>query len=118
MTLLMTVVPLGAQCQMQYNVSVYADGSVSDDLSTVYGYSNFVDSSIRCGATHSSYSSITTIYPPSDSSAQHQTSGTESNVQIATNGVQETYEVEGDASLYCSAARSQIESGGPRHTQS
>ena len=41
--MLLSAAPLAAQCQMQFNISFYIDGSVSDDLSTVYGYGNYVD---------------------------------------------------------------------------
>lgn len=99
---------------MQYNISVYTDGSVSDDLSTVYGSSNFVDNSTLCGATHSNYQSIVTIYAPGGSDVSQQDPGTESSTQIATNGTLGTYNVVGEASLYCSAAEEQIQSGGPQ----
>ena len=115
--LLLSVAPLAAQCQMQYNVSVYTDGSVSDDLSMVYGSSNFVDNSTLCGATHSNYQSTTTIYPPSGPTAQQEESGFESNTQIATYGVLGTYEVAGGDSFYCSVAEEQIDvgDGGPEY---
>ena len=115
--LLLSVAPVAAQCHMQYSVSVYADGSVSGDLSTVYGSSNFVDHSTLCGATHSNYQSITTIYPPSGPSVQNKQSGVESNAQIATYGVLGTYEVAAGDELYCSAAEENIEcgDGGPEY---
>ncbi len=56
--MLLSAAPLAAQCQMQFNISFYIDGSVSDDLSTVYGYGNYVDNSTLCGCTHSDYGAL------------------------------------------------------------
>lgn len=111
--LLLSAAPLAAQCRMAYSVSVYTDGSVSDDLSTVYGYSNFVDNSTLCGYTHSNYQSIVTIYAPDGSYVSNQNAGTESSTNVATSGSLGTYNVVGTASLYCSGAEEQIQSGGP-----
>ncbi|HTS65611.1 MAG TPA: hypothetical protein VMH28_26495 [Candidatus Acidoferrales bacterium] len=100
---LLSAAPLAGQgCQMQFSVSVYTDGSVSDDLSTVYGYSNFVDNSTLCSCTHGNYGSQVSIYPPSGSSASNQQSGTESSTYISTFGTLGTYTVVGLGSLTCS----------------
>ena len=114
LALVFSAAPLTAQCHMQYNVSVYTDGSVSGDLSTVYGSSSFVDNSTLCGATHSNYQSLVTIYAPGGSNVSNQNSGMESNTSMLTNGVLGTYDVVGDAYLDCSIG-GEIESGGPSY---
>lgn len=46
---------LSAQCEPLMNLSVYADGDVSDDGSTVYGWSSASDHSTLCTCIHSDY---------------------------------------------------------------
>lgn len=73
--ILLSVAPLAGQCQMVYNVSVYNDGSVSQDLSTVYGYSNAADNSTLCSCAHSNYQTTATVYAPDGSSGTSQQGG-------------------------------------------
>jgi len=94
--------PVAAQC-MRFRVSVYSDGSVSDDLSTVYGYSNFADHSSTCGCTHSDYTSDLKILAPDGSFKRDGQPGTESSTSMATNWVGE-YDVVGIADFDCSCA--------------
>jgi hypothetical protein len=110
---LLGAAPLAAHCQMQYNVSVYTDGSVSDDASTVYGYSNFVDNSTRCGCVHSNYEAFITIYAPDGSYASTYNGGTEVGTQMATTAGTGTYNVEIQPQLYCSCAQQTIKTGSP-----
>ncbi len=98
------VAPLAGQCLPAFNISVYTDGSVSGDLSTVYGYSNAVDRSQLCNCLHSNYQSQSTLYGPNGSQAGSTESGMESSVSTATDGVGGAYDLVGMQSLNCSCA--------------
>lgn len=114
--MLMVAGPLAAQCHMQYNVSVYNDASISDDLSTVYGSSNFFDNSTLCTCGHGQYQDFLTIYAPDGSHVTQNQTGTESNTYMATTAGAGTYTVVSTASLYCSCAAEDVQSGGQSAT--
>jgi hypothetical protein len=109
---LLNAYPLVAQCQMQYNISVYSDGDVSSDLSTVFGYSTTVDNSTLCSCDHSNYETTVSLYNPGGSELQSTQSGLESSVEMSTNNVMGTYEVIGTVAFYCSCAGN-VGGGGP-----
>ncbi len=105
---------LSAQgCQMSFNVSVYQDGSVSGDLSTVYAYSNFVDQSITCQCVHSSYESYAEVEAPDGSYVEGSASGNESETSMETGGQLGTYNVYGAALFQCSCYGQVGGGGGP-----
>lgn len=92
-----------AQCTMAFNISVYEDGSVSGDYSTIYGYSNFIDNSQTCGCSHNYYESTVYISDPNGVElSSSQQAGQSSNTSAAINGNLGTYEVYGDSQLVCS----------------
>jgi hypothetical protein len=109
---LLSVAPLAGQCQPQMIVSVYSDGSVSADGSTVYGYSTTTDTSTLCGCVHSNYQTTAELIPPSGSDVKSTQSGEAATVMMSTNGVHGTYYAIGTVSLNCSCA-GLVYGGGP-----
>ena len=113
LAMLLSAVSLAAQCQMVYRVSVYTDGSVSSDLSTVYGYTNAVDNSTLCSYSHYNYQMVATIYAPDGSHASSAPqSGFQANVSKATNGQMGIYQQVGTESFYCTGAAATVYAGG------
>lgn len=94
----------GAQCQMIFNVSVYNDAALSEDVTMVYGFSTTSDNSTLCTCGHGSYQTRTTVYAPDGAQSTVISSGFASHVAVATNGRMGTYTVTGNASLFCSCA--------------
>jgi len=94
----------GAQCQMIFNVSVYNDAALSEDVTMVYGFSTTSDNSSLCTCGHGSYQTRTTVYAPDGTQSTVTSSGFTSYVAVPTNGRMGTYTVTGAASLFCSCA--------------
>ncbi|GIU75748.1 MAG: hypothetical protein KatS3mg004_2835 [Bryobacteraceae bacterium] len=94
----------GAQCQMIFNVSVYNDAALSEDVTMVYGFSTTSDNSSLCTCGHGSYQTRTTVYAPDGTQSTVISSGFTSYVAVPTNGRMGTYTVTGAASLFCSCA--------------
>ncbi|MGO9093989.1 MAG: hypothetical protein ACLQGV_02105 [Bryobacteraceae bacterium] len=99
---LLSVAPLSGQCQMIYNVSVYADASVSSDLSTIYAYSSGADNSTTCNCTHSNYQATLTVYAPNGSKVSRTQPGMQSSDSMATNDLMGTYDAVAQQALNCS----------------
>jgi len=100
--LLLSALPLGAQCQMQFNLSLYNDTSVSADFSTVYDTFNGVDNSTPCSCSHSNYQATAQIYSPSGAHSSTVESGLESYGSLSTNGELGNYSAVGLQALNCS----------------
>jgi hypothetical protein len=94
----------GAQCQMVFNVSVYNDAALSEDVTMVYGFSTTSDNSSLCTCGHGSYQTRTTVYAPDGAQSTVISSGFTSYVAVPTHGRMGTYTVTGAASLFCSCA--------------
>ncbi|MGB9611857.1 MAG: hypothetical protein ACPL7M_12875, partial [Bryobacteraceae bacterium] len=94
----------GAQCRMIFNVSVYNDAALSEDVTMVYGFSTTSDNSSLCTCGHGSYQTRTTVYAPDGAQSTVISSGFTSYVAVPTNGRMGTYTVTGNASLFCSCA--------------
>lgn len=110
--MLLFAASLWGQCSMVYNVSVYNDGSVSGDYSTVYAYSTTSDNSTLCGCGHGNYQTTTTVYSPNGTPNSSSSAGMSSYVAVPTNGLMGTYTIVGGASLFCSCAGT-VGGGGP-----
>ena len=91
---------------------MYTDGSVSGDLSTVYGYSDFIDNSQTCSCSHGNYQSAVAVYDPNGSEVAYlEEAGGSSATSAAINGDLGTYNVYGVFYLACSCY-GQIGGGG------
>lgn len=101
--LLLSATHLAAQCEPAFSFSVYSDGSVSADGSTVYGYTSTEDTSTLCSCVHSDYVAYAILYAPDGSEIGAESdSGFESSVSALTSGVSGTYEANGAGTAYCS----------------
>jgi hypothetical protein len=100
--LLLSALPLAAQCQMQFNMSLYNDPSVSADFSTVYDSFNAVDNSTLCSCSHSGYEATAQIYSPSGVNSSQEEGGLESYASISTNGQLGNYSTVGLMAFNCS----------------
>jgi hypothetical protein len=104
---------VGAQCTPAFTFSVYIDGSVSADDSTVYSYTSFEDTSTLCTCTHSGYTAVAYLYDPSGTVvAGSSESGFSASASAPTNGVSGTYEASGVALAYCSCFGGEVGGGG------
>lgn len=96
---------LAAQCNPQFNISVYSDGDSSTDGSMVYGYSSTDDSSTLCTCVHSNYQTAAYLELADASYVSNVESGETSSVSSATDG-DGSYYAFGVAALDCSCAGS------------
>jgi len=111
--LLLGVTPLAAQCTPVFSFSVYSDGSVSADETTVYAYTSAEDTSTLCGCVHSAYTAYATVYDPNGTwLGDSQESGFESSVSALTDGVSGNYEVSGAEIAYCNCRQGDVGGGG------
>lgn len=111
--LLLSAAHLAAQCEPAFSFSVYDDGSVSADGSTVYGYTSTEDTSTLCSCVHSDYEAYAILYAPDGSEIGEDTaSGFEASVSAPTNAVSGTYEAAGAGTAYCSCLEGYFGGGG------
>ena len=87
--------------------------SVSEDGSTVYGYTSTEDSSTLCGCSHSGYIAAAALYDPDGSFlGDTQESGFSSSVSALTDGVSGNYQSSGAGIAYCSCLQGEFGGGG------
>jgi hypothetical protein len=112
--LLLTAAPLAAQCTPVFSFSVYNDGSVSGDGTTVYGNTSTEDTSTLCTCSHSAYIAVAALYDPDGTYlGETEESGFSSSTSAATDGVSGNYQSSGAGAAYCSCLQGEF--GGGRH---
>jgi hypothetical protein len=101
--LLLSAAHLAAQCTPVFSFSVYNDGSLSADQTTIYGYTTTEDTSTLCSCVHSAYTAIAAVYDPNGTLlGDSDESGFSSSVSALVDGVSGNYQVNGAGVAYCS----------------
>ena len=115
--LLLGAAPLAAQCTEAFTFSVYNEGSVSFDASTVYGYTSTIDSSTLCSCAHSAYMAYANLYDSNGtllgSSGE---AGFSSSVSALTDGVSGGYGSSGAGTAFCSCLEGYFGGGGTSYS--
>lgn len=94
---------LVAQCEPVFSFSVYNDGSVSADQTTIYGYTTTEDTSTLCSCVHSQYTVYAIVYDPNGTLlGESEESGFSGSVSALVDGVSGDYQVAGAGTAYCS----------------
>jgi hypothetical protein len=111
--LLLSAAPLAAQCTPVFSFSVYNDGSVSADGSTMYGYTSTEDSSTLCSCSHSGYTAVAAVYDPNGTMlGESEQSGFSSSVSELMDGVSGNYQSSGGGVAFCSCLNGYFGGGG------
>jgi hypothetical protein len=111
--LLLSAAPLAGQCTPVFSFSVYNDGSVSADETTVYGYTSTEDTSTLCSCSHSAYIAMAALYDPNGTYlGETEQSGFSSSTSAATDGVSGNYQSSGAGAAYCSCLQGEFGGGG------
>jgi hypothetical protein len=111
--LLLSAAHLAAQCTPVFSFSVYNDGSVSGDGTTVYGYTSTEDSSTLCSCVHSGYMAYAALYDPDGTYlGDTEESGFSSSTSALTDGVSGNYQSSGAGIAYCSCLQGEFGGGG------
>lgn len=101
MAALLNVARLSAQCEPVMNLSVYADGDVSDDGSTIYGWSSASDDSTLCTCSHSDYETYAVLELPDGTYVTGSQAGGSASVSYSDDGVEGSYTASGALTLVC-----------------
>ncbi len=102
-----------AACIPVFSFSVYNDASITDDESTIYGYTTTEDTSTLCSCVHSDYTAAAAVYDPNGTLlGDSVVSGFSSSVSAPMDGVSGDYQSSGAGVAYCSCLQGYFGGGG------
>jgi hypothetical protein len=115
--LLLGAASLAAQCDEAFLFSVYNDGSVSFDATTVYGYTSTIDASTLCSCAHSVYMAYANLYDSNFTLlASSGEAGFSSSVSALTDGVLGNYASSGVGTAFCSCLQGYFGNNGTTYS--